>query len=76
MADRIMDHAQLLVQMVGYNGFSYADIAQKLGIRKATIHYYFPTKSGLCAGLLRRYRKRFREKVAQGTDSLSSPRKN
>jgi TetR/AcrR family transcriptional repressor of nem operon len=74
MADRIMDHAQLMVQTVGYNGFSYADIALELGIRKASIHYYFPTKSELCAGMLRRYRRRFRQRVAEGTGALASPR--
>jgi len=74
MADRIMDHAQLLVQTVGYNGFSYADIAQELGIRKATIHYYFRTKASLCTALLRRYRRRFREKVGNGTELVASPR--
>lgn len=69
-----MDHAQLLVQTLGYNGFSYADIAEQLGIRKATIHYYFRTKAALCASLLRRYRSRFREKVARETASLASPK--
>ncbi len=70
-----MDHAQLMVQMVGYNGFSYADIALELGIRKATIHYYFRTKSDLCAAMLRRYRNRFREKVSRAADGLVSPRR-
>jgi len=69
-----MDRAQLLVQTVGYNGFSYADIALELGIRKATIHYYFHTKSELCAGVLRRYRARFRIRVDQSTSVISSPK--
>jgi len=69
-----MDHAQLLVQSVGYNGFSYADIAQELGIRKATIHYYYRTKSDLCASLLRRYRLRFRIKVESAMAELASPK--
>lgn len=74
MADRIMDCAQLLVQTNGYNGFSYADIAGELGIRNATIHYYFRAKADLCTALLRRYRDRFRLKVTQGTDPMPSPR--
>jgi len=72
MADRIMDHAQWLVQTRGYNGFSYAEIADELGIRKATIHYYFRTKSDLCVSLLRRYRAGFRGKVASATEPLAS----
>jgi TetR/AcrR family transcriptional repressor of nem operon len=74
MAHRIMDHAQLLVQTGGYNGFSYAQIADELGIRKATIHYYFRAKSDLCVSLLRRYRSRFRSRVAEVTEPLVSPR--
>ncbi|MES1258314.1 MAG: TetR/AcrR family transcriptional regulator [Acidobacteriota bacterium] len=74
MADRIMDHAQLLVQTVGYNGFSYADIALELGIRKATIHYYFRTKAELCAGVLQRYRARFRLLLADSVAGISSPK--
>ena len=74
MAHRILDHAQLLVQTVGYNGFSYAEIAEELGIRKATIHYYFRTKTELCVTLLRRYRTRFRSKVSEATEPLASAR--
>lgn len=75
MADRIMDHAQLLVQTVGYDGFSYADIALELGIRNATIHYYFPGKADLCRRLLQRYRSRFRNKVAQAMVPIGAPRR-
>ena len=41
----------------GYNGFSYADIAEVVGIRKASIHHHFPTKSDLVRKLLLRYRE-------------------
>jgi TetR/AcrR family transcriptional repressor of nem operon len=41
----------------GYNGFSYADIAESIGIRKASIHYYFPTKVDLVRTLVARYRE-------------------
>lgn len=68
-----MDCAQWLVQTGGYNGFSYADIAEELGIRKATIHYYFRTKAQLSTELLRRYRDRFRAKVSQAMALLDSP---
>lgn len=56
MAERILDCAQELVQMQGYHAFSYADIAPAVGIRKASIHYYFPSKSDLGAALVTRYR--------------------
>lgn len=47
MRDQILTCAQRLVQQRGFNGFSYADIAEEVGIRKASLHYYFPTKSNL-----------------------------
>lgn len=31
----------------GYNGFSYADIAALVEVRKASIHHHFPTKADL-----------------------------
>lgn len=52
---RILDVAQRLVQARGYNGFSYRDIAEEVGIRAPTIHYYFPAKADLAAALVERY---------------------
>jgi TetR/AcrR family transcriptional repressor of nem operon len=43
----LLDVAEELLLTRGYNGFSYNDIAEKVGIRKASIHYHFPSKSGL-----------------------------
>lgn len=51
----IMNHAELLVRTKGANGFSYADLAAKLDIRKASIHYHFSTKSDLLQNLIQRY---------------------
>ena len=36
-----------LIQQVGYNAFSYADIAKKLDIKNAAVHYHFPGKIDL-----------------------------
>ena len=41
----------------GYNAVSYADLAKRLGIRTASIHYHFPTKSDLGVTVLRRYKE-------------------
>lgn len=42
---------QLLFEK-GYNGFSYADISEKVNIRKASIHYHFPTKADLAVAII------------------------
>ena len=54
-----MTVAQELVQAKGYNAFSFHDIAQRLGIKSASIHYYFPAKSDLGKALMQHYRQDF-----------------
>ncbi|AUC99990.1 TetR family transcriptional regulator [Bradyrhizobium sp. SK17] len=56
-SEQILDVAQALIVAGGYNGFSYADIADAVGIRKASIHHHFPTKAELVAALVDRYRQ-------------------
>jgi TetR/AcrR family transcriptional repressor of nem operon len=60
-AERILDVAERLVQIRGFNGFSYADIASELGITKASLHYHFPGKAELGEALIARYAERFGE---------------
>jgi TetR/AcrR family transcriptional repressor of nem operon len=62
-AERIMDAAQRMVQTRGYNAFSYADISAQVGIRKASIHYHFPSKKDLGRELAARYRAAFSDKL-------------
>ena len=45
--DDIVRIATDYIQRNGVNAFSYADIARKMNIKKPSIHYYFPVKSGL-----------------------------
>ncbi|MCR4378001.1 MAG: TetR/AcrR family transcriptional regulator [Rhodospirillales bacterium] len=66
--DRILDAAQFLLETRGYNAFSYQDIANQLGIKKASIHYHFPTKADLGAALAARHTERARE-LLQGLDA-------
>jgi TetR/AcrR family transcriptional repressor of nem operon len=62
-AERVVDAAEVLVQRFGYNGFSYDDIAQKIGIKKPSIHHHFATKSQLVAVVAQRYTYRFLEQL-------------
>ena len=68
----ILKLARELVQSRGFNGFSYQDLADRLGIRKASIHYHFPSKEDLAIALLEAYRQRVRDwasspKIADAT---------
>lgn len=56
-SDDILTCARSLIIAGGYNGFSYADIAEVVGIRKASIHHHFPSKVDLVRTLVARYRE-------------------
>lgn len=64
-AQQIIDTAQSLVRNRGYSAFSYADIAKQIGIRKASIHYHFPSKDDLVKELVKRYREIVERKCIQ-----------
>lgn len=52
---KIIDLSLELLQFKGINGFSFADIANEIGIKKASIHYYFPTKNDLINKIIEKY---------------------
>lgn len=45
--EQLVCHAQALIRQRGYNGFSYRDLAEHVGVKTASIHYYFPCKDDL-----------------------------
>lgn len=60
----LLDAAEDLVRQRGYDAFSYADLAEAVGIRKPSIHHHFPRKSDLAVAILIRYRGRFESALA------------
>ncbi|ARP86746.1 TetR/AcrR family transcriptional regulator [Bordetella genomosp. 9] len=62
--DEILRCARSLIIAGGYNGFSYADISEVVGIRKASIHHHFPSKVDLVRTLLQRYREEAQAGIA------------
>lgn len=63
--DKILNSAQRLAQRRGFNAFSYADVAAVVGVRKASIHHYFPSKDDLELALVERYSSRFGTALAK-----------
>lgn len=57
----LLDAAQELAQTRGYNAFSYRDLSKRVGVKTASIHYWFPTKGDLGCELMSRYHSRFME---------------
>jgi len=64
-AGRIVDEARQLMMTCGYNGFSYADIAAAIGIRKASIHHHFAGKADLAKAVVEQSRAVIRAQVDQ-----------
>lgn len=56
-AAEIVAHTRSLLVAGGYNSFSYADLAQRVAISKASIHHHFPSKAALVQTVVRRYRQ-------------------
>ena len=72
-AERILDAANALLIDRGYAAFSYADIAEAVKIRKASIHHHFPTKAGLVVAVLRRHRNRIAAGMKALDDQVENP---
>lgn len=45
--DQLLAHAEKLIRTRGCNGFSYRDMAEHVGVKTSSIHYYFPGKDDL-----------------------------
>lgn len=72
-AEKILDLAEMLIQTRGYSAFSYQDIADVLGIRKASIHYHFESKTDLGVAVIDRYTDRFGQALAEIAEDKSAP---
>ena len=57
--NKIKDIAESKIKEGGFNAFSFREIAKEIGIKSASVHYYFPTKSDLAIAVVERYIERF-----------------
>lgn len=64
-AARVLDVAERQLQVHGYNGFSYGDLAAELGITRAALHYHFKGKAELGEALIAGYAERFTAALAE-----------
>jgi len=53
--EQILRTAAEILETKSFAAFSYQDLADRLGIRKASIHHHFPTKDALGQALLVHY---------------------
>jgi TetR/AcrR family transcriptional repressor of nem operon len=52
---QILEVAENFTQTKGYNAFSYRDIAEQVGVKTSSIHYYFPTKADLGQAVVKKH---------------------
>lgn len=62
--DKLLSAAQSLIQKVGFNVISFRDLSDSVGIKTASIHYYFPTKTDLGLALIERYKAAFSKELS------------
>ena len=61
----VIEAAMRAVQSQGATAFSYASIADELGIKAPSIHHHFPKKADLLTAAVAQYRSRFRRQVEE-----------
>jgi len=71
---KILDVAQELIQRRGLNSMSFQDISNAVGVRKASVHHHFASKTEMVNALLARYQEDFKGAVAQVLRSRGSGR--
>src|SRR5690606_37230579 len=63
-AAEIAEHTKVLLAAGGYNGFSYADLSERVRIGKPSIHHHFPSKAELVLTVVTLHRQQAREGLA------------
>jgi len=67
--DRILDEASLLFGQRGYENSSLGDVANSIGVSKAAIFHYFPTKQDIYDAIIVRTLKGLIESVSIATQA-------
>lgn len=73
--EKILNLAEGLTQERGFGGFSYLDLASQIGIKAASIHYYFKSKDDLAVALVERTHEMHAQGFAQMDATLDAPEK-
>jgi TetR/AcrR family transcriptional repressor of nem operon len=63
-AEQLVEEARQLIIGGGYHGFSYADLSERCGIRKPSIHHHFPSKVDLVVAVVNQARSAIQAQIA------------
>ncbi|PTY37220.1 hypothetical protein BGP77_08115 [Saccharospirillum sp. MSK14-1] len=64
-AERLLERAEEIIRTHGYSGLSFRTLADDIGIKSASVHYHFPTKTHLGVAVASRYQARFARALEQ-----------
>jgi TetR/AcrR family transcriptional repressor of nem operon len=74
--DQILGVARKLIETRSYLGFSFQDVADAVGIRKASLYHHFPTKEALGVAVIRQATRFFKDwdaaRAREPKDALES----
>ena len=56
---RLMDAGENRIRSAGYHAMSFRDLADDMGIKSSSVHYYFRHKEDLAVALVERYSEKF-----------------
>lgn len=63
------------VQRSGLRDLSFRTLADEVGVKSSSVHYYFPQKGDLTATLIDNYSKRFMQRLQQVSDGAGTLRR-
>ncbi|MEM9533609.1 MAG: TetR/AcrR family transcriptional regulator [Pseudomonadota bacterium] len=69
--EQIIERARSLLTERGFDGFSYRDISEHLGIRNAAIHYHFPSKTDLGLALIQDVAQEMLDQIEEARKTLT-----
>lgn len=70
--DELRTVAERLVRRSGFNSMSFADLSAAVGIKTASVHYHYPTKTDLGVDLIDHYHEAFFAKLSAQTETVAS----
>jgi TetR/AcrR family transcriptional repressor of nem operon len=70
---QLEDVATDSVQRSGLHNLSFRTLADEVGVKSSSVHYYFPEKSHLAGALIEKYTLALAEKLAAIDSSKNSP---
>ena len=65
----IISSAEARIRRNGFHGFSFRELAADVGIKSASVHYYFPTKADLGVHLMKTYHEEMLDAFGDPKDS-------